>query len=179
LGIGLTVARSLTELHGGTLSAMSDGPGTGSEFVVRFPAVEGPESEAVSPRAPAIDPTLRLQVLVVDDNVDTAKGMAMLLTLSGHVATIATSGIDAIEAVSSGCPDVVLLDIGLPVMDGYEVARKLRQEICPDIRIIAVSGYGDEEAARRTKEAGFDHHLIKPVDYNELISLLSQSQTAT
>ena len=178
LGIGLMVAKTLAELQGGSVSAMSDGPGTGSEFILRFPAVEAPPKMVKVPEAPAILEARRLQVLVVDDNVDTAKGMAKLLKISGHEVRIATSGIDAIEAARNACPDVVLLDIGLPGMDGYEVAKKLRQEICPDERIIAISGYGDEETRRRTKEAGFNDHFVKPVDYDALISLLSQPRTA-
>ena len=179
LGIGLTVAKTLTELHGGTISATSDGPGAGCEFVVRFPAEVAPAAQGVRSQAPAIEEVGRLEVLVVDDNLDTAKGMAKILSLSGHTVRIATSGSDAIEASRSDCPGVILLDIGLPGMDGYEVAQKLRQEICPDARIIAVSGYGDEEARRRTKEAGFHHHLVKPVDLDALVSLLGQPHAAT
>jgi CheY-like chemotaxis protein len=92
---------------------------------------------------------------------------------------VATCGVDAIEAASDNCPELVLLDIGLPGMDGYEVAKKLRREICPDARLIAISGYGDEETSRRTKEAGFDHQLVKPVDFDALISLLNQTHAAT
>ncbi len=179
LGIGLTVAKTLTELHGGTISATSDGPGTGCEFIVRFPAETASASEAVGPQGPAIKARGRFQVLVVNDNLDTARGMARILTLSGHTVRIATSGSDAIEASRSDCPEVVLLDIGLPGMDGYEVAIKLRQEICPDAQIIAVSGYGDEDTRRRTKEAGFHHHLVKPVDFDALVTLLGQPRTAT
>jgi CheY-like chemotaxis protein len=180
LGIGLTVAKTLTEMQGGTLAATSDGPGTGSEFVVRFPAAKAPAAaEGVSSRAAESKAVRRLQVLVVDDNVDTAKGMAKLLRFSGHDVRVAICGVDAIEAASDNCPELVLLDIGLPGMDGYEVAKKLRREICPDARLIAISGYGDEETRRRTKEAGFDHQLVKPVDFDALISLLNQTHAAT
>jgi CheY-like chemotaxis protein len=174
LGIGLTVAKSLSELQGGTLSAMSEGPGAGSEFVVRFPAVKVAATQSNVSQSPVVESAARLRVLVVDDNADTAKGMALLLELAGHTARIAISGIEAINAARNDCPEVVLLDIGLPGMDGYEVAKQLRQGICPDILIIAISGYGDEESERRTRESGFDHRLVKPVDYNDLISLLSQ-----
>ena len=110
-------------------------------------------------------------MLVVDDNVDTAKGMARLLTLSGHVVRIAYNGLDAIAVAREHRPEVVLLDIGLPGMDGYEVAARLRrEECCKDAVIIAVSGYGEEEARRRSKESGFDHHLVKPVDVDAILS---------
>ncbi len=178
LGIGLTIAKSLAQLHGGTITATSDGPGSGSEFVVRLPAMEAPVEPSPLPNAPAIAQAKCLQVLVVDDNVDTAEGMARLLTLSGHSVGIATSGPDAIEAARRVCPYAVLLDIGLPGMDGYEVAKVLRQLLGPDDLIIAVSGYGDQESRRRTKEAGFDHHFVKPVDYDTLLSLLGRPRAS-
>jgi signal transduction histidine kinase len=179
LGIGLTVAKTLAQLHGGTITAMSDGPGSGSEFVVRLPAVEAASEASRLPAAPAIVRAERRQVLVVDDNVDTAEGMAKLLTLSGHGVRIAASGPEAIEVARGACPDAVLLDIGLPGMDGYEVARVLRQQLGQDVRIIAVSGYGDEETRRRARESGFDHHFVKPVDHDTLLSLLNRPRITT
>ena len=172
LGIGLTVAKALVEMHGGSLAASSDGPGTGSEFVARFPALPADAAGVAPPAPPPSGPTRSLRVLVVDDNADTARGMARLLTLTGHEATVALCGADALEQARRRCPDAVLLDIGLPGMDGYEVARGLRGGACPDALIIAVSGYGDEDARRRAEEAGFDHHLVKPVDLDDLVPLL-------
>jgi signal transduction histidine kinase/ActR/RegA family two-component response regulator len=177
LGIGLTVARSLAEMHGGTVTASSEGLGKGSEFVVTLPAADAAVAEAPNPSGTAVnEPPRRLRVLVVDDNPDTARGMAKLLRLSGHEVRVAHSGTDALEAAREHRPEAVLLDIGLPGMDGYEVAARLRQgECCRDAVIMAVSGYGDEEARRRSKEAGFDHHLVKPVDYDALPSLIGRS----
>ena len=165
-------------MHGGTVSAIERRARHRQRIrrAISRRGASGGRRPAASPR---IEGAGRLHVLVVDDNVDTAKGMAKLLMLSGHAVSIATSGIDAIEAARGECPEVVLLDIGLPGMDGYEVAKKFRQEICPNTRIIAISGYGDEEARRRTKEAGFYHHMVKPVDFDALISLLSQPRAAT
>src|SRR5919202_1086373 len=118
--------------------------------------------------------TKSARILVVEDNVDTARGMARLLKLLGHEVAVAHSGPEGIEVARAHRPDYVLLDIGLPGMDGYEVASRLRREACcRDAVIIAISGYGQEEDRRRSKEAGVDHHLIKPLDHDALISLLS------
>ena len=150
----------------------------GSEFAVRLPATAAHVTESGLPQASALGKkTQGLQVLVVDDSLDTAKAMARLLALSGHAVRIATSGSDAIAAASDQCPDAVLLDIGLPGMNGYDVAKKLRHELCPDALIIAVSGYGDPEVQRRTKEAGFDHHLVKPIDFHTLMTLVSRPES--
>jgi PAS domain S-box-containing protein len=175
LGIGLTLVKSLTELHGGTISAKSDGPDKGSEFLVRLPAAPGtapvpPDSMTGTPSAAA----RHSRVLVVDDNVDTAEGMARLLTLSGHVVRVAHNGPDAVAAAREHRPEVVLLDIGLPGMDGYDVAARLRREECKDAVIIAVSGYGEEQARHRSKESGIDHHMAKPVNIKALFSLMKR-----
>jgi CheY-like chemotaxis protein len=180
LGIGMTVAKSLAELHGGTITASSEGPGKGSEFALRLPAAEAPAKAAGGrARAPARAASNRhLKVLVVDDHVDTAKVLSRLLRLSGHDVHTASSGIDAIEAARTHRPEVVLLDIGLPGMDGFEVAKRLRGGACPEARLIAISGYGDEDARRRTEEAGFQHHLVKPVEYDAVLSVLHPPGTA-
>jgi PAS domain S-box-containing protein len=177
LGIGLTLVKSLTELHGGTVTAASDGPNRGSEFVVRLPATTDtapvpPESTA----GPLGTATRHSRVLVVDDSKDTADGMARILKLSGHDVRVAYNGTNAIAVAREHRPEVVLLDIGLPGMDGYEVAARLRrEECCKEARIIAVSGYGEEQARHRSEEAGIDHHLVKPVSITELFSLLERS----
>ena len=173
LGIGLTVVKKLVELHGGRIVAKSEGPGQGSKFVVRLPSAERPDRPR--PRLDRPDPAGRAsaRVLVVDDNVDTARGMARLLKLIGHEVRSAHSGPEAIEAARSFRPEFVLLDIGLPGMDGYRVASTLRgEEFAKDAVIVAVSGYGQDEDRRRSHEAGFDHHLVKPVDHEALLALL-------
>ena len=177
LGIGLTLVRSLAELHGGAVTATSDGPGKGSEFVVRFPAAEartGAESDGkLQATAPA---ARRFRVLVVDDNADTANGMAKLLGFSGHEVRVALNGQDALIAAREHRPEVMLLDIGLPGMDGYELASTLRrQEWSKDSVLIAVSGYGDEQARDRSKEAGFNHHLVKPINFDTILALIGDS----
>ncbi|QDV33715.1 hybrid sensor histidine kinase/response regulator [Tautonia plasticadhaerens] len=174
LGIGLTVVKKLVELHGGTVAATSQGLGRGSEFTVRLPRVPRPVAPAPANFAPTAVEARSSRILVVDDNVDTARGMACLLELLGHEVAVAHDGPEGIETARRHRPDFVLLDIGLPGMDGYEVATRLRhEECCRDAVIIAVTGYGQDEDRRRSKEAGFDHHLIKPLDHEALVSLLS------
>jgi signal transduction histidine kinase/integral membrane sensor domain MASE1/CheY-like chemotaxis protein len=176
LGIGLTLVRRLVELHGGMVSARSEGAGRGSEFVVRLPA-PAPGPAAVVPAgdgaaAAAIRPSGR-RILVVEDNADVAETLALLLREWGHQTLVAHDGHAALEAADRHRPDVVLLDIGLPGMDGYEVARRLRQEYgLSSALLIAVTGYGQEEDRRRSREASIDHHLVKPVDPALLARLL-------
>ncbi|MCU1382169.1 MAG: Chemotaxis protein methyltransferase CheR [Acidobacteria bacterium] len=167
LGLGLTIVKSLTESHGGTVSASSAGPGQGSEFVVRLPAARRPQSLLPSSSvAPAgISNIEALQVLVVDDNRDAADLLAECLTAAGHRALVAYDGPDALELASRERPAVALLDIGLPVMDGYELAANLRALPGLDrLVLVAVTGYGQEQDRIRTRGAGFIAHLVKPVD---------------
>ncbi len=172
LGIGLALVKSLVEMHEGTVQAQS-AVGQGSEFVVRLPVKAAPahhEPEAAKPtRSPPV-----LRVLVVDDNVDAADSLAMLLRLGGHDVREAHSGPAAVQAAQAYQPGVVLLDIGLPGMDGYRVAERLRQQ--PETQkaiLIALTGYGQESDRQRAREAGFDHHLVKPVDPQRLQDLLA------
>jgi PAS domain S-box-containing protein len=173
LGIGLTLVRRLVEMHGGTVAAHSDGPGLGSEFVVRLPAEPAAPPEA----APAAPDSRRggehRRVLVVDDNGDAAESLALLLQTIGHETRVAHDGPGALKEAETFGPDVVLLDIGLPGMDGYEVARRLRRlEPARSALLVAVTGYGQDEDRRRSKEAGFDHHFVKPVDPATLADVL-------
>ena len=173
LGIGLTLARRLAEMHGGTIEAHSDGPDRGSEFVVRLPLAEAAEHSTVAGRtAAALSP---MRILVVDDNRDAAASLAMVLRMLGADVRIAHDGQSAIDAFASSDPAVVLLDIGMPEMNGYEVARTLRARF-PERRaaLVALTGWGQEDDRRKAREAGIDHHLIKPADVEALQELLTQ-----
>jgi len=175
LGIGLTLVQKLAEMHGGSVTAESAGAGKGSEFTVRLPAQKPLASPTQRPKKSLATVARRSsRILVVDDNVDTAAGLAKLLKLLGHEVAVSHDGESAIEVARAHNPEVVLLDIGLPGMNGYEVAKRLRDEpCCKTAVIIAVSGYGQDEDRRRSSEAGFDHHLVKPVDFDALTSLLA------
>jgi signal transduction histidine kinase len=177
LGIGLTVARKLVEMHGGTVTAHSAGPGQGSEFVVRLPALlETPQQETKGGEEQPPPAVLSRRVLVVDDNVTAAEMLAMLVSLWGHEVRLAYDGPAALEVAADYRPELVLLDIGLPRMNGYEVARQLRRQPGLDKTVlVAVTGYGQEKDRRRSQEAGFDHHLTKPVDADSLQALVASS----
>ncbi|MFL6276161.1 MAG: PAS domain S-box protein [Blastocatellia bacterium] len=174
LGIGLTLVRRLLELHGGKVEAYSDGAGRGSEFVVRLPALAD-NFEAMSSNAEAerLRETACYRVLVVDDNIDSAESMARLLELHGHQVRMAHDGPAALAAAHSFYPQVVVLDIGLPGMDGYEVARQLRGDTrMQNVILIAMTGYGQSEDHKRSMRAGFDHHLVKPLDLDVLQAII-------
>lgn len=172
LGIGLTIARLLVQLHGGTLSAHSRGEGQGSEFVVRLPAREAPAATR-TPSPPARPATLGRRILIVDDNIDSAESLRLLLELEGHEAHVAHDGPSALAFARRLLPELILLDLGMPGMSGYEVAAAVRRELDPNITLIAVTGWGQAEDRRRTHEAGFDHHLVKPLHFEQLRPLLS------
>ena len=175
LGVGLTLVRSLLEMHGGSVQAFSEGPGRGSEFVVRLPALaeSAPASEFALAEQRVERPANRHRVLVVDDNVDSAESIALLLELSGHQVRMAHDGPTALEAAAGFGPQVIVLDIGLPGMDGYEVAKRLRAGgQTRDVMLIALTGYGQIEDRRRSHAAGFDHHMVKPVDTEMLQALI-------
>ncbi len=175
LGIGLTVVQKLAEMHGGSVSVSSPGQGKGSTFTLSLPAVA--ESLVQAPVPAQEDDPVRpagTRVLVVDDNVDSARGLTKLLTLLGNDVRLAEDGTTAIELARAFRPAVVLLDIGLPGMDGYQVAERLRSEgSLRGICLVAVTGYGEDQALRRSREAGFDHHLVKPLDIDRLIELVA------
>ena len=172
LGIGLTMVKQLTALHGGRIEAASAGAGKGSQFTVRLP-LNG--AVQVLPQTPHSEPKLsrRRRILVVDDLADAAQSLTELLGLWGHEVMMAFNGAQAVEIARRFQPDLVLLDIGLPGEDGYEVARRLRQEVgLKDALLIAVTGYSRDENQQRSKEAGFNLHLTKPVDLSVLQGIL-------
>ncbi len=172
LGIGLTLVRRLAELHGGTASAASGGPGHGSAFTVRLPAVEAPAARAARRARGARAPSR--QVLIVEDNADARETLRRLLEFEGHSVRVAADAAAALELLRTGPSDVALIDIGLPGMDGYELARRIRDEIDPERKVLlaAVTGYGLPEDRRRSIAAGFDAHLIKPLDLGALAAFL-------
>jgi CheY-like chemotaxis protein len=177
LGIGLTLVRRLVEMHGGKIEARSAGLRKGSEFLVRLPALAEPAPE--SARKTAKDSSTQMangtrHVLIVDDNVDLAESMALLLRLYGHEVRLAYDGLAALEEAYAYRPDVMFLDLDLPKLDGYEVARRLRLEpAMRDMKLVAMTGYGQEEDRRLTQEVGFQLHMVKPVDFNKVEELLS------
>lgn len=174
LGIGLTLVRSLVELHGGTVTADSGGLGRGSCFIIRLPAVACPAAVDENRTDQSIFATRPLRVLVVDDNLHAAESLGMLLKLWGHESSLAHDGREALEIAAACDPEVILLDIGLPAVDGYEVARRLRASPqFRDVLLVAMTGYGQDEDRRRARDAGFDHHMVKPVDLDELRQLLT------
>ncbi len=176
LGIGLALVQRLVEMHGGTVEAAS-ALGQGSEFVVRLPVVPPPERQPVSPLTEQAHPTgPSLRVLVVDDNLDAAKTLAMLLKASGHDVRTAHDGPTALGAALDFRPNVVLMDIGLPGMDGFEVAKRIRQQpLLKDNILVALTGYGQDADRQRSQEAGFDHHLVKPADFADLQQILANA----
>jgi len=176
LGIGLTLVKSLVEMHGGEVKARSAGLGHGSEFVVRLPILVAKSSEPPQPPVTEPTPTMSRRILVVDDNRDAAESLAMLLKLTGHETQIAYDGVEAVESAASFRPDVVLLDIGLPKLNGYEAARKIREQgWSQGIVLIALTGWDQKEDRQKAKEFGFDGHLVKPVDHAALMKLLADS----
>ena len=178
LGIGLTLVRSLVNMHGGRVEARSDGPGRGSEFIVRLPLVtaRAVAREADRPHK-GRSAVAERRILVVDDNRDAAESLGMLLKYLGADVHTANDGPDALEALRNYRPSIMLLDIGMPGMDGFEVARRVRREPSGgDVTLIALTGWGQEEDRRRSKEAGFDHHLIKPVDLGALEQVLAMAE---
>lgn len=181
LGIGLTIVKNLVELHGGSVEAYSEGPGRGSEFRVRLPlsgALPNSQMAPVAASAPAT--AQKLRILVVDDNVDVAESVAVLLGLEGHQTRTAYTGAAALALAAAFQPQVVLLDLGLPGMDGYEVARRLRAEpATAKARIIALTGYGQPADRERTRLNGFDQHLVKPVEPELLYQAVTESGQPT
>jgi CheY-like chemotaxis protein len=175
MGIGLTVAKSLVDLHGGTMTAHSAGVGQGSEFVIRLPRVEvgAGVAPAASPSAAASPAGDSRRVLVVDDNLDGAEMLGKVLEVIGCAVRVVHDGASAVAEAEAFRPQLVLLDIGLPGMDGYTVARRLRaSQAEPTMKIVAVTGYGQPSDRARSREGGFDEHIPKPIDLGTLRRLL-------
>ena len=177
LGIGLTLVRRLVEMHGGSVEAFSDGPDRGSEFVVRLPALtERPEPLPPGPMVRETGAIAPRRILVVDDNHDTAEALTVLLKMSGHETHTSFDGQEAVEAAATFKPDVILLDIGLPKLNGYDAARRIRE--LPggkEMMLVAMTGWGQDEDRQKTADAGFDSHLVKPVEYAVLTKLLASA----
>ncbi len=181
LGLGLTLVRSLAELHGGSVEAASSGEGQGSQFTVRLPALS-PSPPPVEPRPPLIPDAVPVprRILLVEDNDDVAQSFSITLALEGHSVRSVSDGRSALEALPSFQPDVVLLDVGLPDMSGYDVARQIRQDHDgADLMIVTLSGFGQQQDQRESYEAGCDEHLVKPVDLDLLRGLFNRPRSAT
>jgi CheY-like chemotaxis protein len=176
LGIGLTLVRRLTEMHGGAVEVTSEGPGKGSEFTVRIPVLKevrpGSAGQATGPGAVA---GAKRRILVVDDNRDAAESLGMMLKLMGNDVRTAHDGLTAVEVADSYRPEMILLDIGLPKLNGYDACRRIREQAwSKGLVIVALTGWGQDEDRRRSQEAGFDHHLVKPVEIAMLQQLLAE-----
>jgi CheY-like chemotaxis protein len=175
LGIGLAIAKGLVELHGGTIAARSDGEGLGSEFVIRLPLAGAAVPAVEGDRPPRAPEELGTRILVVDDNRDGAELLDEVFRALGHTTRLAYDGECALQLAREFRPQIAFLDIGLPVMDGYQLARRLRT--CPgleDVRLVAVTGFGQDADRGRAREAGFDEHLVKPVEIEELRRLMGR-----
>lgn len=176
LGIGLTLVRSLVELHGGCVSAESDGAGNGSTFIVRLPLASA-DQQVNADEPPKIDSTIGsgISILVIDDNQDAADTLAEMLRGGGHRVEACYSSLDAQRLASDLRPDLIFLDLGLPGLDGFELAVRLRRLLPGDLRLVALTGYGGEEYRRRAREAGFDEHILKPVGLEQLLAIVSRA----
>jgi CheY-like chemotaxis protein len=178
LGIGLALVRTLVELHGGSVSAESQGRGTGTTVSVRLPALEAtPSADAAAPRVelPGLAPS---RILVVDDNADAADALAFMLRAAGHDVNTANDGLEALSVSAAFRPQIVLLDLGMPNLNGYATAHRMREEPWgQDIVLVALTGWGQPKDRDRTSRAGFNAHLVKPVGVEELFGTLAQLRT--
>jgi CheY-like chemotaxis protein len=179
LGIGLTLVKTLVEMHDGTVDVCSDGLGRGAEFTVRLPVLTAVTDTASPPGVVASVPAMGRRILIVDDNEDGAESLALLLQVAGHETHMAHDGLAAIEAAERLRPDAVLLDIGLPRMNGYEVCSRIRKAAWgKNVVLVALTGWGQEEDRHRSREAGFDAHMVKPVDFDALLNLVASLPSA-
>ncbi len=176
LGVGLALVQRLIEMHGGRVEARSEGSGKGSEFILRLPLIVTAAPEVAHTKDEHLRPAMQLarRILVVDDNRDSAESMAMMLEIMGYDVAMAHDGLEAIGVARTFKPDVAFLDLGMPRLNGYEAARSIReQQWGKQIKLVALTGWGQEEVKRRTQEAGFDAHIVKPIDFNQLEELVA------
>jgi PAS domain S-box-containing protein len=173
LGIGLTLAKRLVEMHGGTIEASSEGPGLGSAFVVRLPLAATPEAVGAPGSRAAARVDAKCRVLIAEDNPDAAEMMQVMLAVKGHDVRVAADGVQAVALADAFDPHIVFLDIGMPRMDGYEAARHIRNQLGSHVILVALTGWGQDEDKRRSREAGFDHHLTKPPEPEILDRLIA------
>jgi signal transduction histidine kinase len=174
LGIGLTLAKRLAELHGGTIEAYSEGPGRGSRFVVRLPVAQASEKDAGPREEKGSASTCACRVLIAEDHADAAEMLRIMLSFKGHEVRVAADGVEAVTTAAVFQPNIAFIDIGMPRMDGYEAARRLRELLGDRVMLIALTGWGQDEDKRRSREAGFDHHLTKPPEPELLDRLIEE-----
>ncbi len=180
LGIGLSIVKRLVEMHGGSVEAKSDGHGLGSDFVVRLPVVLSYAAQSKNGDEPISGSSTRRRVLVVDDNRDAAMSLAMMLKLMGNDAKTAHDGFEALEVAAVFRPDLILLDIGMPRLNGHETAKRIREQPWDKrVVLVALTGWGQEEDRRMSDEAGFDAHLVKPIEPSALEMLLARLPVKT
>jgi CheY-like chemotaxis protein len=179
LGIGLTLAEQLVTLHGGSIEAQSEGAGKGSEFIVRMPLASGEASfsDSSAKRGPD-DSGARRRVLVVDDNVDSAQSLATMLKILGHESRVVHDGLAAVAAAAEFAPEIIVMDVGMPKLNGFEACRRIRAETREGKGpfIIALTGWSQEEDRFRCQEAGFNMHLVKPIEMHTLLGVLYKSR---
>ena len=176
LGIGLSLVRELVHMHGGSVAALSDGADQGSTFILRLPLATSPMHGVANQTAPTTSKlnSRSLRILVADDNLDAAASLSMLLEIEGHEVQTVANGVQAIERFEHFKPDVILMDVGMPVMDGIEAARRIRDsKLSTRVPIVALTGWGQETDRERTREAGMSHHLVKPVSAEDLRTVLT------
>ncbi len=180
LGLGLSLVHGIVSLHGGQVFARSAGPGAGSEFLVRLPIALRMEPLPLEGVSMSPHPAVSRRILVVDDNEDSAESLSVLLRINGHLVESAHDGRHALEAAERFRPDVILLDLGMPGMNGYEVCHKIRmQPWGSDVLLIAQTGWGQDQDRQRTKDVGFDGHLTKPIDHDRLEEILTNRSVKT
>jgi len=174
LGIGLTLVRRLVDMHDGSVEVRSNGPNKGSEFAVRLPLIPTTHEPLPKSETPKTMVLSECRILVVDDNNDSAETLGTLLKLKGNYIRTAHDGLEAVQAADAFHPELVLLDIGLPKLNGYEVAQHIRRQPWGrDVILVALTGWGQEQDRRRSQEAGFNLHVVKPIDFEDLEQLLA------